>query len=225
VVVVCGKNRRLQKDMESFCRGNARIPAPGGNARIPAPGGRTCAARFVVKGFVSNLGDYIAASDVVVGKSGPNQVFETLVQERPIIISSFLANEKETTEWVIRSRAGWLTRTPDNLAHLLARLAAHPEVLRDYQKSIRGLGLRSGAPEICAFLAEVLDGKKPARKRPVRDALRRLRDAVAAEGEAFSKRIDRAGEMRRRQRSARRAGRAPGSSPTGSAASSRVSRP
>jgi UDP-N-acetylglucosamine:LPS N-acetylglucosamine transferase len=237
VIVVCGKNQRLKSDMESFCKGNARIPAPGGNARIPAPGGRPCAARFVVKGFVSNLGDYIAAADVVVGKSGPNQVFETLVQERPIIISSFLANEKETTDWVIRSRAGWLTRTPDSLAHLLARLAARPQIIREYQKSIRSLGLRSGAPEICAYLAEVLDRKKAVRKRPMRDALRRLRDAVAAEGEAFSKRIDRAGERRRLLRRTRRARpeqprtstaarrRAGGRTSTGPAASSRARRP
>jgi UDP-N-acetylglucosamine:LPS N-acetylglucosamine transferase len=218
VIIVCGRNQRLKDDMESFCRGNARTSAPGG---------QSCAARFVVKGFVSNLGDYIAAADVVVGKSGPNQVFETLVQERPIIISSFLANEKETTDWVIRSRAGWLTRTPDNLAHLLARLAARPQIIREYQKSIRSLGLRSGAPEICAFLAGVLDGKKAARKRPMRDALRRLRNAVAAEGEAFSKRIEEAGERRRQLRrtppSARR--RAGGRTPTGPAASSRGRRP
>ena len=60
--------------------------------------------QIAVRGYVTNLADYIAAADVVVGKSGPNQVFETLLQERPIIISSFLANEKETTDWVIRNR-------------------------------------------------------------------------------------------------------------------------
>jgi 1,2-diacylglycerol 3-beta-galactosyltransferase len=179
VVVVCGRNERLRADMEAFCRG------------------KRCTARFVVRGYVSNLADYIAASDVVVGKSGPNQVFETLVQERPIIISSFLANEKETTEWVIRSKAGWLTRTPKGLARLLAKLAARPAILAEYGKSIRSLGLRSGAPEICAFLAGLLDEKKERRKRPVRDALRRLRDAVAAEGEALSQRIDDAAARRR----------------------------
>ena len=60
----------------------------------------------------------------MVGKSGPNQVFETLAQGRPLIISSFLANEKETTDWVITNRAGWLTRTPASLARLLEKLAA-----------------------------------------------------------------------------------------------------
>jgi UDP-N-acetylglucosamine:LPS N-acetylglucosamine transferase len=170
VVVVCGRNEKLRADMQHFCRG------------------RTCTARFVVKGYVSNLADYIAASDVVVGKSGPNQVFETLAQERPIIISSFLANEKETTDWVISNRAGWLTRTPASLARLLEKLAARPALLREYEKSIRRLDIRSGVPEICEFLAGLLDGKKESRRRPVADALRRIRAAVAAEAGAAAQR-------------------------------------
>jgi UDP-N-acetylglucosamine:LPS N-acetylglucosamine transferase len=183
-VVICGRNGRLKRDMEAFAKG------PTGSVRV------------AVRGYVSNLADYISAADVVVGKSGPNQVFETLLQERPIIISSFLANEKETTEWVIRNRAGWLTRTPDSLARLLAKLAARPVILAQYQKSIRALKLRSGVPEICEFLAGLLDERKGRRKRPVVDAIRRLRDAMAAEGEALSKRIDAAGAKRK---SARRA--------------------
>ncbi len=170
VVVVCGRNEKLRADMENFCRG------------------RSCSARFVITGYVSNLSDYIGASDVVVGKSGPNQVFETLAEGRPIIISSFLANEKETTEWVIRNRAGWLTRTPQGLARLLEKLAARPGLIREYEKSIRGLGIRSGAPEICEFLAGLLDEKKTQRKRPVADALRRIRAAVAAEAGAAAER-------------------------------------
>jgi UDP-N-acetylglucosamine:LPS N-acetylglucosamine transferase len=170
IVVICGRNEKLRADMQHFCRG------------------RTCTARFVITGYVSNLADYIAASDVVVGKSGPNQVFETLAEGRPIIISSFLANEKETTEWVIRNRAGWLTRTPQGLARLLEKLAARPGLIREYEKSIRRLDIRSGAPEICEFLAGLLDGKKESRRRPVADALRRIRAAVAAEAGAAAER-------------------------------------
>ncbi len=76
VIVVCGHNKALKADMQSFV------------ARYTGP----LAVR--VHGFARNLVDYVAAADVVVGKSGPNQVFETLMQEKPIIISSFLAGRK-----------------------------------------------------------------------------------------------------------------------------------
>jgi len=182
-VVVCGRNERLKRDMDAFARS------------LTGP------LKVEVRGYVSNLAEYIAAADVVVGKSGPNQVFETLIQERPIIISSFLANERETTNWVVGNRAGWLTRTPDHLARLLSRLAANPRLLSESQRSIRALGLRSGAPEICDFLYGLLRNGKVKKKRPVVEAIRRLRETVAAESGALP-RLPRAGS-----RAARLSGR------------------
>jgi hypothetical protein len=181
-VVICGKNEKLKADIESLARG------------------RTGSVQIQVRGYVTNLADYIAASDVVVGKSGPNQVFETLLQRRPIVISSFLANEKETTDWVIGNRLGWLTRSPAHLATLLQRLEAHPQVLKRYQANITAMKLRSGTPEICEFLAALARKKRPPKKRPMADALRKFRDRVVAEGEAIGRRIEESGNVRRFKR-------------------------
>jgi UDP-N-acetylglucosamine:LPS N-acetylglucosamine transferase len=178
-VVVCGKNEKLKQDMDRLAASKT--------------GGLT----IQVRGYVNNLADYIAASDVVVGKSGPNQVFETLVQGRPLVISSFLANEKETTNWVIGNKLGWLTRSPAHLAALLSRLSTHPDVLKGYQDSIRAMRLRSGAPEIAEFLAGLARQKRAPRKRPVADALRKFRDRVVAEGEALGRRIEENANVRR----------------------------
>jgi UDP-N-acetylglucosamine:LPS N-acetylglucosamine transferase len=179
VVVVCGRNVRLRKDLEALAAG------PTGPVRI------------AVRGYMNNLADYIAAADVVVGKSGPNQVFETLVQGRPLIISSFLANEKETTNWVISNRVGWLTRTPSQLAMRLAKLADRPDILAEYQRNINKLKLHAGAEEICRFLYGLVKNKKPRRKVTVAEALRKFRDAVVEGGEAITRRIDESEGMRR----------------------------
>jgi processive 1,2-diacylglycerol beta-glucosyltransferase len=183
-VVICGRNEKLRADIESLARG------PAGALQIN------------VKGYVTNVAEYISAADVVVGKSGPNQVFETLVQGRPLIISSFLANEKETTSWVLGNKLGWLTRTPTHLATLLAKLAANPAILERYQQNIRRLNLRSGAPEICEFLYGLVKNTHRRKKRTVGDALRRFRDAVVAEGEAISRRIDASEGIQRLKRAA-----------------------
>ena len=187
-VVICGRNERLRTDLQTIAAG------PTGPLRL------------AVTGYVTNLADYIAASDVVVGKSGPNQVFETLVQGRPIIISSFLANEKETTSWVIGNRVGWLTRSPGHLATLLAKLAAKPEIIADYERNVRQLKLHAGASEICEFLYGLVKQKRPRRKLSVADALRKFRDKVVAEGEAITRRIDESEGMKRLRR-ATKAGR------------------
>jgi UDP-N-acetylglucosamine:LPS N-acetylglucosamine transferase len=158
VVVICGRNERLRKDLEEETR------HPHG------------AVRLAVRGFVNNVPDYIAAADVVVGKSGPNQVFETLLQRRPIVISSFLANEQRTQGWVRENGVGWLCRTPHQFGELLTRLVDDPAILRAYRANIRRLELRSGAEEICEFLYDVAreHAGKPRRKR----GLARLREAA-----------------------------------------------
>jgi len=178
-VIVCGRNERLRHDMEELAAG------PTGTVRI------------AVRGYVNNLADYIAAADVVVGKSGPNQVFETLVQGRPLIISSFLANEKETTNWVIGNRVGWLTRTSSQLATRLAKLADRPDIIAEYQRNIARLKLHAGAREICEFLYGLVKDRKRRKRVTVGEALRKFRDAVVAEGSAITRRIDESEGMKR----------------------------
>jgi UDP-N-acetylglucosamine:LPS N-acetylglucosamine transferase len=162
VVVICGRNGRLLADLEEEARH------------------RHGAVRVAVRGFVNNVPDYIAAADVVVGKSGPNQVFETLLQQRPIVISSFLANEQRTSDWVIENGVGWLCRTPHQFGQLLVRLVDDPAILRAYRANIRRLELRSGAEEICEFLYDLAreHAGKPRRKR----GLARLREAAREMG-------------------------------------------
>jgi UDP-N-acetylglucosamine:LPS N-acetylglucosamine transferase len=138
VIVVCGKNKKLLAEMEQAA---AHI---GGGIRI------------VARGFINDLPEYISASDIVVGKSGPNQVFESLIQERPIVISSYLANERQTSDWVIANGLGWLCRTDEQFGMLAARLVAHPELIVRCERNIRAIGLRSGTPEICEFLYGLL---------------------------------------------------------------------
>jgi processive 1,2-diacylglycerol beta-glucosyltransferase len=178
-VIVCGKNERLKTDMEALAAGP------------------TGALHIEVRGYATNLSEYIAAADVVVGKSGPNQVFETLLQQRPIVISSFLANERQTTDWVMGNKVGWLTRSPSHLATLLAKLIAQPEILEQYRENIRKLKLRTGTPEICEFLYGLVKEKKKPRKRTMTDALRALKERVVSESGALSKRIGQSEGMQR----------------------------
>jgi UDP-N-acetylglucosamine:LPS N-acetylglucosamine transferase len=198
VVVLCGRNARLRADLEEQARHGLG------------------AVRLAVRGFVTNVPDYIAAADIVVGKSGPNQVFETLLQERPIVISSFLANEQRTSDWVIENGVGWLCRTPHQFVQLLVRLMGNPRLLRECRASIRRLGLRSGAEEICEFLYGLAreHAGKPRRPR----GLERLRERARELGRSSRARTvvrqaarKAARTVRRTRPAARRRRRATGS--------------
>jgi len=188
VVVICGRNDRLREDLAD----EARRSRAG--------------VLLAVRGFVTNVPDYIAAADIVVGKSGPNQVFETLLQSRPIVISSFLANERRTSDWVIENGVGWLCRTPHQFGELLVRLRADPRILRAYRANIRRLGLRSGAAEICEFLYGLArtHAGKPRRPR----GLERLRQAALEIGQVSRSRAEARRATRRTSRTSAAARRA-----------------
>lgn len=64
VVVITGRNLELRQRLESF------------RSRLP---------NLQVRGFVADVADYLAASDVVIGKSGPATVFEALAVGRPLL--------------------------------------------------------------------------------------------------------------------------------------------
>jgi UDP-N-acetylglucosamine:LPS N-acetylglucosamine transferase len=184
VVVICGRNDRLRSFLEEEAR----------HLRS--------SVRLVVRGFVTNMPDYIAAADIVVGKSGPNQVFETLLQWRPIVISSFLANEQRTSDWVISNGVGWLCRTPHQFGGLLVRLLADRRILRAYRANIRRLGLRSGAVEICEFLYHL--ARKHAGKPRLPRGFERLRQAARELGRTSRTRTAARRAVRKAARTVRR---------------------
>jgi UDP-N-acetylglucosamine:LPS N-acetylglucosamine transferase len=64
IVVIAGRNKTLQRALEDL---------------------RPRDRAFKVCGFVDNMAEYVAACDVVVGKSGPATTYETLAVGRPLI--------------------------------------------------------------------------------------------------------------------------------------------
>ncbi len=68
IVVISGRNEALKKELNDLYRNDPLVS---------------------VKGFVTNMADYVTASNVVIGKSGAAAVFEVLAVGRP-----FLATKK-----------------------------------------------------------------------------------------------------------------------------------
>lgn len=76
VIVVCGHNKKLSSSLTS-----KKWPS---NVRV------------VVKGFVSNVDEYMAASDLLVTKAGPGTIAEAMIRGLPIVLSSFLPGQVRT---------------------------------------------------------------------------------------------------------------------------------
>ena len=135
MVVICGRNR----EMEERLAGQA----------WPLP--------VVVKGFVDNMPDWMAACDCVVTKAGPGTIAEALISGLPILLSGYIPGQEEgNIPYVVDNGVGEYNTDPAAIAGIVARwfgperekLAAmavkaramgHPQATFDIVKSITAL--------------------------------------------------------------------------------------
>jgi 1,2-diacylglycerol 3-beta-galactosyltransferase len=73
VVVVCGHNDKVAKQLEARA--------------WPAN------VNMVVKGFMSNIDEYMSASDCLVTKAGPGTIAEAMIRGLPLVLSTFLPGQ------------------------------------------------------------------------------------------------------------------------------------
>ena len=94
-----------------------------------------------VEGFVTNMPEWMRASDLIVTKAGPGTISEALACGLPILLSGFLPGQetgnvtfveqsgvgvlREDPDDLARSLREWLTPGNDTLAHLAARAQEH----------------------------------------------------------------------------------------------------
>lgn len=141
-VVVTGRNERLRERLRALAASSG-----------PARPGRTTVR---VEGFTTEMPDFIAASDLVLGKAGASSTLEALALGRPIFHTSFVApNEKRNLEYCRRHGVGGYVPRPDDVVALLAPLTRDRSPLLDWQRRVRELGFAPGTLAIAEHLASL----------------------------------------------------------------------
>lgn len=121
VITVCGRNNLLFSELEAQAAREPKL--------------------LTVLGYVDNMPELMAASDVVVTNGAGNTVLESLRSGRPVIAFSPLAGHgtASTAELVRRGLALEAADAAD-LATQVARLSNEPELLAKMSEAARGWG-------------------------------------------------------------------------------------
>jgi 1,2-diacylglycerol 3-beta-galactosyltransferase len=91
LVVVCGRNQRLQEEMLAH----------------------TWLIPTVVRGFVENIWDYMAACDCIITKAGPGTVAEACALGLPIVLSGYIpGQESGNVPYVLKNGVGVYAEDP-----------------------------------------------------------------------------------------------------------------
>jgi processive 1,2-diacylglycerol beta-glucosyltransferase len=135
-VVVCANARRLAQ----------RVRAEAARSAHP----------FRVAGYVDNVEELMAASDVLLTKAGGVTASEALVSRLPLLLyGSIPGHEESNAEFLIAHGAAVAARTPSEVRALLEGLLADPRRLEDMRRAASRLGRPDAGRNVAARLASL----------------------------------------------------------------------
>jgi UDP-N-acetylglucosamine:LPS N-acetylglucosamine transferase len=100
-----------------------------GNRRLP---------NIFVLPFTKEIAPYMAAADVIMGKAGPNMLFESVTLGKPFIATAYIPGQEEANlEFIRRHKLGWVALEPAQQVALLEKLVAAPQELQGMDASVK----------------------------------------------------------------------------------------
>lgn len=146
ILAVTGKNAALREEL--------RMLGLGPNVHI--------------YGFVGNMEQLMAASDVVVTKAGPGTLMEALVMRRPVIVTTAVGmQERGNIDFVLNHELGFFCPTIDRIVPAIADLM-NPQTYAATTARLDDAVPREGATQIARILLDQLQLAPPARVRRFR---------------------------------------------------------
>ena len=105
-------------------------------------------------GFISNIGEYIYASDVQVGKAGANALMESMALARPFLISDLLFAARDTTTFLNKYQVGWIENKSKKQIDILQAYFSDEAEQLEMEKRFASLPLRFSSE---AFVLDILE--------------------------------------------------------------------
>jgi UDP-N-acetylglucosamine:LPS N-acetylglucosamine transferase len=121
-----------------------------------------------IYGFVTNMEELMAASDIIITKAGPGTLMEALAMRRPVIVTEAVGmQERGNIDFVLNHELGFFCPTRDRIVPAIADLMDD----NSYAATVARLAdavPRQGAEQIAQILLDQLQLAPPQRKRRLR---------------------------------------------------------
>jgi 1,2-diacylglycerol 3-beta-galactosyltransferase len=133
LVVICGRNTKLQKRLK---RERWALPVH-------------------VRGFVTNMPEWMAASDCIITKAGPGTIAEALISGLPIMLSGFIPGQEEgNVPFVIENGVGAYSEDPTEIGRTITRwLGSEHAVMTEMARRAKSLGRPQSTYDIVEEIA------------------------------------------------------------------------
>ena len=136
-VVVCGKNRRVQKKIMKATAGNPD---------------------FHVFGYVKDTASLMSAADIIITKPGGLTCAEALAKQLPMILTTPIPGQEErNVRFLTRHQVARLAQTPEDLLHTVVDLFRHPKKMESMRQRARLLSKPHSAWEAARLIFDVVN--------------------------------------------------------------------
>ncbi len=110
---------------------------------------------LITPGYVDNIGLYIKACDVQIGKTGANSFLESLYLKRPFLISELLYTTKAFIDFMEINKVGWAECNTEKQIEILKKYASDEQYRKLFQDDLNNLDITFG----CVPLLELADNE------------------------------------------------------------------
>lgn len=109
--------------------------------------------KLICAGFIENVYDYLAASDIIVGRAGINTLVEAFYARRPFLITELVYTVMNSADYVEKYNVGWnCNRNPEKQINTILRLINNPEELDEIDRNFDSIPIRFSASELADML-------------------------------------------------------------------------
>lgn len=130
VVFITGRNRQLKSLIKNIYRLGESL-----GKKMP---------KIRVVGFTRRMVDYVRAADVVVGKAGPNLLFESVAARKPFVaVTHISGQESGNLKLIERENIGWVAEEREVFGNLFERIVFEKGFLESKQSGLERLARRN----------------------------------------------------------------------------------
>ena len=98
------------------------------------------------KGFVNNVDEYLAASDIIAGRAGINTIVEAMYAHRPFLITELVYTVIPSADYVEKYKVGWnCTGKRKESVEIVLDYAEHLEKLAELDANFNGIPIEFSA--------------------------------------------------------------------------------
>ncbi|CAN5279161.1 hypothetical protein BH10PAT2_BH10PAT2_2350 [soil metagenome] len=125
IIIACGNNKNLFRTVQVLSELTEKV-----RDRI----------ELIPLAFTDQIYLYMQASDLVIGKAGPNTLFESVATHTPFFAITHIPGQEDGNLTIIRNyKLGYVEENPFKAGRLLKKIMDHPQELEKFTESINTL--------------------------------------------------------------------------------------